>query len=394
MARFTPIGANIGSDMFAFFAFAPPNGAVIGSIVGDGTSLAVTTAVGGDTLVYEGSDLAVSDSDPVGGAFHTITLVDGSVGPVAKITDIDPELGRFGEIDEGAAWDILLGDDEITGTRGPDRLTTGGGGNDTVSAGAGWDSIWVPIRSTIGIAIFIDGGPGVDTLWVIRNLSEIATTLDLRGSIIESIEALMLEDGLTLTIDADQLAAGGIAPSATVDAVFGAAVLQVVLAAAGTLDASDLRIGSKIKVMLEGSAQSDTILGTDAPDTIRGGLGADAMTGGAGADVFEFDFVRESGKRKASGLDTISDFARGDHIDLSDIDANARKPGEQAFKFAAKEGTAFKTAAGTVIWKQVDREGTAKDTTTIYADVDGDKTADMAIKLKGIVDLAKGDFVL
>lgn len=394
MARFTPVGENIGSDMFAFFAFAPPHGAAIGSIAGDGTSLTVAGTVGDDTLVYEGSDLAASGSDPGGGTFHAITLVDGSAGPVARITDIDPALGRFGEIDTSAAWDILLGDDEITGTRGPDRLFTGGGGNDTVSAGPGWDSIWIPVRSTIGIAIFIDGGPGIDTLRVIRNLSEIATTLDLRGSVIESIEAMMVEDGLTLTIDADQIATGKIAPSATVGTASGAAELHVVLSAAGTLDASGLQIGPKIKVVLEGSAGSDTILGTAAPDTIRGGRGADAMTGGAGTDVFDFDFVRESGNRKAKGLDTIRDFEKGDHIDLSGIDANAEKPGEQAFKFVAKEGTAFKSAAGTITWEQVDRAGTAKDRTTIYADVDGDKTPDMAIKLKGLVDLAKGDFVL
>jgi hypothetical protein len=58
-----------------------------------------------------------------------------------------------------------------------------------------------------------------------------------------------------------------------------------------------------------------------------------------------------------------------------------------------KEGAALKKA-GNLVYDQIDKKGTAKDMTIVYADVNGDKKADMAIALKGIVDLSKGDFLL
>ena len=50
--------------------------------------------------------------------------------------------------------------------------------------------------------------------------------------------------------------------------------------------------------------------------------------------------------------------------------------------------------AGTVTWDQIDKKGTAKDMTVVYADTNGDQKADLTVQLMGLVDLHKGDFVL
>jgi serralysin len=148
-----------------------------------------------------------------------------------------------------------------------------------------------------------------------------------------------------------------------------------------------------VSVFVFGSAGADTIIGSEAGDGIIGAGGKDTMTGGPGADTYYFDSIAEIGKKKGKA-DSITDFTPGvDRIDLSSIDANGKKKGDKAFKFKDKEGTKLKKA-GDLVYEQVDKKGTAKDMTVVYGDTNGDRKADFAIELKGIVDLSKGDFIL
>ena len=82
---------------------------------------------------------------------------------------------------------------------------------------------------------------------------------------------------------------------------------------------------------LDGGDGDDHLSGGDGADYLIGGLGADVQTGGIGADHFIFTSVTEA--PKGSSRDVILDFSQAelDVIDLSMIDANTKKPGDQAF---------------------------------------------------------------
>lgn len=62
---------------------------------------------------------------------------------------------------------------------------------------------------------------------------------------------------------------------------------------------------------LRGLGGNDSLSGGAGRDTLRGGAGDDVMAGGADNDRFIFDQLN-------AGADTISDFQRGDVIDLVD----------------------------------------------------------------------------
>ena len=124
-------------------------------------------------------------------------------------------------------------------------------------------------------------------------------------------------------------------------------------------------------------------------DTLVGGGGGDMLTGGAGADRFKFTATSDSAPGAA---DVITDFsgkraaAQGDKIDLSAIDANSNTAANDAFslvnKFSGQAGQAYSS---------YDKQS---GTTSIYLDVDGDRSPDMVILLLGHVNLTTSDFIL
>ncbi len=124
---------------------------------------------------------------------------------------------------------------------------------------------------------------------------------------------------------------------------------------------------------LLGGTGNDRIEGGDANDTITGGTGADRLSGDAGADTFLFLALTDSTK-KGSGRDTILDFSHkeGDIIDLSAIDANSKKIGDQDFDFVGKH--AFKGHRGELHYKVK-----GGDHILIQGDVNGDAKADFSI---------------
>jgi Ca2+-binding RTX toxin-like protein len=66
--------------------------------------------------------------------------------------------------------------------------------------------------------------------------------------------------------------------------------------------------------LLAGEANDDLLVGNEGNDTLIGGLGNDTLTGGSGNDVFKFNLLTDFS-------DTITDFYKGDKIDLSEIKA-------------------------------------------------------------------------
>jgi Ca2+-binding RTX toxin-like protein len=127
-----------------------------------------------------------------------------------------------------------------------------------------------------------------------------------------------------------------------------------------------------------GEKGDDRLDGGEGDDVVIGGKGADELAGGLGNDVFLFDF-KDS---KVRARDTILDFADGDTIDLSGIDAKQGR-GDQPFHFIGAEG--FN-----------DKPGELKYTVSgaLKADIDGDGRADLAWVIVGAPALDKGDFLL
>lgn len=134
-----------------------------------------------------------------------------------------------------------------------------------------------------------------------------------------------------------------------------------------------------------GSAVRDRIIGTTGDQILSGGLGKDMLTGKGGADNFTFASAVEAGIGKA--CDTITDFQSGkDRIDLSAIIP------DNVFDLIGKR--AFQSIAGELRAFMDDRRGTAKDTTYVQGDIDGDAVTDFQIKLTGLHMLQDADFVL
>ncbi|MDW5376381.1 cellulose binding domain-containing protein [Halomonas sp. HP20-15] len=132
------------------------------------------------------------------------------------------------------------------------------------------------------------------------------------------------------------------------------------LTLAGTLD-DDLLFG------FDGD---DSLAGNAGDDRLIGGEGSDTLEGGDGADSFVFRSTFESGPDDSDRILDF-DFAEGDIIDLSAIDANSALDGDQAFDWRGELG--FTGAGG-----ELRLSGA-----TLQADVNGDGITDMAIELVG-----------
>ncbi len=132
---------------------------------------------------------------------------------------------------------------------------------------------------------------------------------------------------------------------------------------------------------LYGDAGDDKLLGFSGNDTLTGGAGADRLYGGSGADRFDFNSVGESSR---TVRDTIYDFyhSERDRVDLSTIDANSKLAGNQAFVF--KGSAAFSGAAGELHFRGGYLEG----------DINGDRIADLQIRMSGVSSMVSSDFYL
>jgi serralysin len=156
----------------------------------------------------------------------------------------------------------------------------------------------------------------------------------------------------------------------------------------GSSYGDNLRGDGAANVIKSGSG-NDTLYGRSGDDVLDGGAGSDRLfgesgkdmlIGGSGADAFVFSYASHS---RVSSPNTIKDFYRGsDLIDLSRIDANAAKTGDQAFTFIGK--SAFNSKAGELRFAEA----------TVSGDVNGDGAADFAIHVLGLSALSKGDFCL
>jgi Ca2+-binding RTX toxin-like protein len=173
----------------------------------------------------------------------------------------------------------------LLGGAGDDTLN-GMAGNDTLNGGLGADSMV--------------GGTGND-LYLVDNVGD--SVVELAG---EGTDTVSSSISYTLGSNVENLILTGSASNGT---------------------------GNGLDNTLTGNALSNRLDGGAGNDRLIGGDGTDFLTGGAGNDVFvgEINSVKVIGKMGPISLDTILDFAKGDLIDLSGIDANTGVAGDQAF---------------------------------------------------------------
>ncbi|MEH3101714.1 beta strand repeat-containing protein [Sphingomonas adhaesiva] len=259
--------------------------------------------------------------------------------------------------------DSLLGnagDDLMFGGEGNDILN-GGTGADTMYGGTGNDTYYV---DDAGDQLREEAGEGIDTI-----------TTTVTRSIADNIENLTMAGTADIRASGNDVAnvMRGNAGANTLqgyggnDSLYGG-------------DGKDLLIGGDGDDLLSGDAGDDYLLGGEGVDTLIGGAGADTMEGGAGNDSFLFTSASD-----ANG-DQVLDFATGDRLNLSRIDAVAGTAANEAFTFLGTAG--FSGKAGQL------RYEVAGDRTTIMGDVNGDAVADFAITLTGTHTLLGGDFFL
>ena len=97
-----------------------------------------------------------------------------------------------------------------------------------------------------------------------------------------------------------------------------------------TLASIENLVGSRFADHLSGSEDANLLDGGEGDDILVGSAGADLHRGGAGADLFLYRSALEAG-HGVRGRDRILDFSHEDRLDLSQIDANLSRPGDQAF---------------------------------------------------------------
>ena len=311
----------------------------------------------------------------------------------------------------GGAQNIIgnVLDNVITTGTGNDTLD-GKGGADTMSGGTGNDTYFV---NDVGDMVIENVGEGTDTVrsYISYTLGDHLENLYLLGDAGLTGTGNALDNSITATGGDDELY--GLDGNDTIDAkggndtIHGGDGADIVRAGDGadlvhgeagndelrgqagndTLNGNegdDILRGEGGLDTLNGDAGNDTLNGGGGADTINGGAGRDLLYGGLGNDTFVFADGDTSAARAEA--DRIFDWATGDKIDLSAMDADTTLGGNQAFTFIGN--AAFSGTAGELNYTQ------AGAFTYLEGDTNGDGSADFSIRIDGTHAFNGGEFVL
>ena len=283
----------------------------------------------------------------------------------------DVLIGGLGNdiLEGGSHRDVLHGNggnDVLLGGTDADRLY-GGVGNDSLVGGRQDDWLYGQgdddvLRGGDGDDV-LDGGLGIDT----------ASYIDAPAGVTVSLLLTMRQDtggqGRDLLRNIENLTGGQFADTLTGDT----GVNRII-----GLDGNDRLVGMSGDDRLEGGAGNDSIIG---------GAGRDVLIGGDGADLFIFGPAHLAGTSAATA-DVILDFnaSQGDRLHLRGIDAIAGTPADDAFTFIGT--SSFSGTAGEL------RYVIGPNRVMVYGDTNGDRVADFAIRLDGVLSLLESDFFL
>jgi len=375
---------------------------------------------GNDTINGGGkwnSDGSSSDRD-------WVEYVNGSAGITLKTSS----LGVMTVNDFGGGKDVLTNVEAVGGTYYIDRLYGGAGNfNQNFNGYRGAD--------------IIDGGAGRDDrVWhsddpsgAVVNLSSKSITIQSVNIFSNSLKLAGVEAGIgpimIMKEAIDQLEAPKISAVATNRALDGWGNLDVLtnIEAATGSNFNDQLYGSDSRNLLNGNDGSDFIIGNGGDDYLVGGFGHDFFHGGLGRDWIVMDelnwgkltqtgtngsytysgrYLRDAeqsgnmisyksvNESTVSNSDVIDGFVlEYDLIDLTSIDANTKRSGNQ--NFDSTMVTSFTKKVGQLKISEftnlVDNYNTSVSTngyklsgTELQGDINGDGVADFSIKLVGV----------
>jgi Ca2+-binding RTX toxin-like protein len=279
--------------------------------------------------------------------------------------------------------DQLVG--QSNGYAGHDYIHSTGG---TVHGGAGSDTLYSSDRADI-----LHGDKGIDTIVIRGDMGAVVDLLDQSNNAgaaasdryfsFEYLYATPFADRLIGSNNADRLlsssGADTIYANGGDDGIDGSSGNDTIYGGSG----SDYIGGGSGKDKLFGDDGNDDIDGGPSADVIRGGFGADTLRGGGGDDIFVFKGASASTK---TSTDIIREFRHGyDTIDVSGIDANIDRVGNNQFELVAGKGPL--KIAELHYWSE-------NGGTILAADVDGDEAADFYLMFSSTVKLDSADFIL
>ncbi|MBX9456491.1 MAG: M10 family metallopeptidase C-terminal domain-containing protein [Rhizobium sp.] len=402
--------------------------------------LCIYDAGGNDTLDLSGFNTS-STISLVAGSFSHCNEMTNNIS-IAYSATIENAVG-------GNKADTIIGNgvaNILTGGRGNDTIDGAGGDDIAKFAGAFADYTIVDLGNgayTVTDNNSADGDDGTDNLTSIEILRFSDRDVGSGASATAPVLATALSDktadpgslfsfaipagsftdpnGDTLTYSATRDGGGNLPAWLSFDAATGTfsgtpaesdtgTISVVVTASDGSETVSDIFVitvgdgggsgddivGTGLGEDLSGTAAGEIIWGLGGSDTIEAGAGNDFLVGGAGGDALWgqggsdtfYYFASGDSPFKNGKFDTIMDFSRadGDLIDVSSIDANSRKGGNQTFRFDAQGDGWAKT--GQISYWINDGE------THIYGNTDKDRKAEFYAVLDGAIDLQASDFVL
>jgi Ca2+-binding RTX toxin-like protein len=322
--------------------------------------------VGAAAAAVASSAETISASDSLEG------LADAQSKALLTGNELDNDLTGGAQDDEMSG---LGGDDSLAGMAGDDLLD-GGDGEDVLSGGDANDVL----RGGAGADI-LDGGDGVDT----ADYSDAPATNFLRIGVVVSLDSPASwwnADGDTL------LNIENVRGSAQRDVLDGNGLANVLWGG----DGEDL---------LNGGGGNDSLFGEGGSDLLVGGAGFDRLSGGASADLFRFGAIGDISQRQGAtwgGRDEILDFEAGtaagaiDRIDLSGIDANVGKRGDNDFNFIGTKAFSRKAGELHLVDQGLDSDG--RRMALIEGDVNGDGVADFSLLVHYQGVLGASDFIL
>ena len=390
VAILLPSGALLTLNADGTFAY-DPNGA-FDRLPGPLSGASVTSAI--DSFTYTTVNGTAVVQLTINGVDSNKDVLQGSVGDDVLNGGVGNDLlnGMDGNdtLSGGVGGDTLngdAGDDILNGEDGADKLY-GGAGDDHLNGGADNDYMMGGDGSDVLVggagADLLDGGTGADQMdggsgndtYIVDNAGDTITDSD-------GIDVVRASVSFTLDASLEHLTLTGLA---AIDGTGNAGNNNITGNDAANVlhggDGQDNLYGQGGNDTLYGDAGSDRLFGEDGDDVLIGGTGADYLTGGLGADRFVITGDSISPSKQAGAVletDFLYDlnFAQGDVIDLSAIDANANLAGNQAFVFSASGAFTKKAGEATLLYQA------AGDVTLLRLDVDGDGKADYQMRISG-----------
>jgi len=374
------------------------------NVLSGGAGNDTLTGLGGNDILDGGDG---NDTVSYAGAFNEINVDLALTGPQSVgLNDGVDTLRNVENVISGLYWDTLKGDggaNRLMGGLGNDTLM-GRGGDDILDGGDGLDTAsYAEASAGVTVDLAITGPQstvdGADTFISIENLTGSAFADTLKGTSGDNVlvggagDDTLAGLGGNDRIDGgdgiDTVSYAGVAAGVRVDLNSSTQFTGVGM---DRLVSIENVTGSSFADVLTGNAGANALNGGAGADRLVGGLARDILTGGADRDVFDFNALNET-QAGAGMRDVITDFQVGvDDIDLTTIDANTTRSGDQAFKFVGTQD--FNGRAGELRYQTFDLAGTANDITVVSGDVNGDGVADFEIELAGIVKPTSNDFIL